>query len=75
MTSVSPTPSMAISAAPASSCWTLFAVAKLWLCKVVMPNTSSSTTPMPTSRARSRAPPRANLVPSADVAVVMRPPP
>ena len=50
-----------MSAAPDSSCWTLLAVAKLWLCSVVTPNTTSSTTPMPTSRARSSAPPRANF--------------
>jgi hypothetical protein len=64
---------MAMSAAPESSCWTLLAVAKLWLCSVVTPNTTSSTRPMPTSRARSRAPPRANFGLRASVVMLCSP--
>jgi hypothetical protein len=77
MTSVSPTPSIAISEAPVSSCWTLSLLAKLWLCKVVTAKTSRTTMPIPTSRARSSALPRANrgaVMPGA-VMEVMRPRP
>ena len=52
MTSVSPTPSSAISDAPVSNCCTLLALAKLWSLSVAAANTTSTSTAVPASLAR-----------------------
>ena len=77
MTSVSPTPSSAINAAPVSSCCTLAAWAKAWLLIVVTAKTTRMTMPMPSSRARNNALARANRLTSgtstgASAVVLMR---